>query len=59
MVSACLVATISAWNGTTEDLNVASETEADDQPYDSLDGPSEEEAFLQGNGAVQFLLNGH
>ncbi|KAL5486072.1 hypothetical protein ACEPAI_7116 [Sanghuangporus weigelae] len=48
MVSACLVATITAWNGAAEDLLVSSEVESDDQLYDSLDGPSEEEAYLQG-----------
>ena len=32
-----------------DDLVFSSEADADDQLYDSLDGPSEEEAYLQGN----------
>lgn len=49
MISACLVATIASWDGTTDLLNVH-QIEADDHelPYDTLDGPSEEEAYLQG-----------
>lgn len=49
MVSACLVATISAYNGRIEELVVSNEPDGEEPPYyDPLDGPSEEEAYLQG-----------
>ena len=56
MVSASLVATIAAWDGKVEDLSVP---EADtDELYDSLDGPSEEEAYLQGEYKIILQLVG-
>lgn len=49
MISACLVANLSAWDGTKESLAILREqTTNPDVPYDALDGPSEEEAYLQG-----------
>lgn len=56
MVSACLVASVAAWNGAPEDLLISNEVDNDDQPYDSLDGPSEEEAYLQGNIKEPFVV---
>lgn len=45
MVTACLISTIVNWAGegsvdVAEDMNMLN--------YDSIDGPSEEEAYLQG-----------
>ncbi len=49
MISACLVANLSAWDGTKESLAVLREQATNpDVPFDTLDGPSEEEAYLQG-----------
>ncbi|KAI5118140.1 hypothetical protein M0805_001739 [Coniferiporia weirii] len=58
MVSACLVATIATWDGKKESLTVSSVGESDEQPYDSLDGPSEEEAYLQGEYKIILQLVG-
>ncbi|EJD06892.1 uncharacterized protein FOMMEDRAFT_75682 [Fomitiporia mediterranea MF3/22] len=58
MVSACLVATVSAWNGTTEELTISNEDVDSDDLYDSLDGPSEEEAYLQGEYKIILQLVG-
>jgi hypothetical protein len=44
MVAACLVATTMNWNGKEPKYD---ETDLADT-YDSMDGPSEEEAYLQG-----------
>ena len=53
MVSACLVATIASWDGTTDLLSAQQfEADTDELPYDTLDGPSEEEAYLQGEVAI-------
>ena len=47
MVSASLVATVSAWSGNISELS-SLEGDAEEEPYDPVDGPSEEEAYLQG-----------
>ncbi|KAK7690552.1 hypothetical protein QCA50_005650 [Cerrena zonata] len=46
MVTACLIATVTYW----DDLQISNvpPEEAVEEPYDSMDGPSEEEAYLQG-----------
>lgn len=47
MVTACLIATTATWN--KQDNEVPSPEENDGMEiYDSMDGPSEEEAYLQG-----------
>lgn len=48
MVSACLISTTMNWSGDKDSLN-ADESDGLEQHYDSVDGPSEEEAYLQGN----------
>ncbi|OBZ72108.1 Paladin [Grifola frondosa] len=50
MVTACLIATTTSWKHDVEPLVSlsAEETESALEQYDSIDGPSEEEAFLQG-----------
>lgn len=45
MVTACLIATMNKFH-TFEDDGTSTPEEA--EPYDSIDGPSEEEAYLQG-----------
>lgn len=47
MVTACLIATTDKWDKTPEDAPSPEETEAV-EVYDSMDGYSEEEAYLQG-----------
>lgn len=55
MVSACLVASIQTWDG-KEPLNLTAD---DDVLYgDSLDGPGEEEAYLQGDYKIILQLVG-
>jgi len=59
MISACLVATLSAWDGTKESLAILREQSTNpDLPYDTLDGPSEEEAYLQGEYKIILQLVG-
>ncbi|PAV16188.1 metal ion binding oxidoreductase [Pyrrhoderma noxium] len=59
MVSACLVATISAYNGRIEELVVSNEPDGEEPPYyDPLDGPSEEEVYLQGEYKIILQLVG-
>ncbi|KAH8117959.1 inositol hexakisphosphate-domain-containing protein [Phellopilus nigrolimitatus] len=58
MVSACLVATIAGLDGAMETLSVTNEIDNEDQPYDSVDGPSEEEAYLQGEYKIILQLVG-
>ena len=57
MVSASLVATVASWDGKIGDL-VVPEDDAEEQLYDSLDGPSEEEAYLQGEYKIILQLVG-
>lgn len=45
MVTACLISTIMGWDGEIELLEFDEEEEIG---YDSIDGPSEEDAYLQG-----------
>jgi len=45
MVTACLISTVMNW---TEEENVDTPEEANMVGYDAIDGPSEEEAYLQG-----------
>ena len=48
MVTACLIATTMTWEHEREEtLQAEEQANALDQ-YDSIDGPSEEEAYLQG-----------
>ncbi|KLO17434.1 hypothetical protein SCHPADRAFT_900700 [Schizopora paradoxa] len=59
MISACLVANLNAWDGTKESLAILREqTTNPDVPYDTLDGPSEEEAYLQGEYKIILQLVG-
>ena len=47
MVTACLIATTNAWaDRKTQAGRLAAD--AQEEVYDSLDGPSEEEAYMQG-----------
>ncbi|EMD34003.1 hypothetical protein CERSUDRAFT_117523 [Gelatoporia subvermispora B] len=51
MVTACLIATTLKWDHAKEDRVLRSTEEQDESAldrYDSIDGPSEEEAYLQG-----------
>ncbi|KAI0342721.1 hypothetical protein BDW22DRAFT_1357208 [Trametopsis cervina] len=47
MVTACLIATTASWDKNAVDIPSPEETEVLEM-YDSMDGPSEEEAYLQG-----------
>lgn len=47
MVTACLIATTASWDKTTQDIPSPEDNETIDV-YDTMDGPSEEEAYLQG-----------
>ncbi|TFK46087.1 hypothetical protein OE88DRAFT_1668241 [Heliocybe sulcata] len=55
MVTACLIATTTEWNEQQED-NVSDDVVSED--YDALDGPSEEEAYLQGEYKIILQLVG-
>ncbi|KAK7031227.1 hypothetical protein VNI00_013643 [Paramarasmius palmivorus] len=51
MVSACLISTTMHWDTQQSDSNVLPEKEDEEDPteeYNSMDGPSEEEAYRQG-----------
>lgn len=47
MVTACLIATTDAWSGSEDQADPPVE-DLQDEFYDLLDGPSEEEAYMQG-----------
>jgi hypothetical protein len=48
MVTACLISTTSAWDGN------AFEFDGDEvEDYDAMDGPSEEDAYLQGEASSE------
>lgn len=47
MVTACLIATTNAWSSREGQTDRPVE-DTQDEFYDSLDGPSEEEAYMQG-----------
>lgn len=49
MVAACLISTITKWDGKVDSLEL---DEEEDIGYDSIDGPSEEDAYLQGGRIV-------
>ncbi|KAF9648669.1 hypothetical protein BDM02DRAFT_3269263 [Thelephora ganbajun] len=57
MVTACLIATTDAWVGREGQADQPVE-DAQDEFYDSLDGPSEEEAYMQGEYRLILLLVG-
>ena len=48
MISACLIATTDAWAGQEVQVDPPVEINVQEEFYDSLDGPSEEEAYMQG-----------
>lgn len=49
MVTACLIATTDAWSASGWEGQAGPPVEdTQDEFYDSLDGPSEEEAYMQG-----------
>ena len=50
MVTACLIATVHDAERPEETLRAPDEDEDTDTYYDSVDGPSEEEVYLQGDG---------
>jgi hypothetical protein len=54
MVTACLISTVMNW---TEEENVDTPEEANMVGYDAIDGPSEEEAYLQGVFVLLSLNN--
>ena len=54
MIVACLVATTAKWNKQHQTLPSPDEDSL--EVYDSMDGPSEEEAYLQGTQYPQYLL---
>jgi hypothetical protein len=47
MVTACLIATVLYWNGNAFDFNG---DEDEEEGYDAMDGLSEEDAYLRGEG---------
>ena len=49
MVTACLIATTMTWEHEQEDSFVEEQSNNGLDQYDSIDGPSEEEAYLQGD----------
>lgn len=55
MVAACLISTITKWDGKVDSLQFDEEEEIG---YDSIDGPSEEDAYLQG-GRIVFVAPFH
>ncbi|KAJ7063606.1 inositol hexakisphosphate-domain-containing protein [Mycena amicta] len=56
MVAACLIATIVKWDGKEPQHDFEQPLEEDS--YDSMDGPSEEEAYLQGEYKIILQLVG-
>ena len=54
MVTACLISTIMGWDGEIELLEFDGEEEIG---YDSIDGPSEEDAYLQGGQQNLVLIS--
>ena len=48
MVTACLIATTDNWTGSEEQNGTELEEDLLSPTYDMLDGPSEEEAYMQG-----------
>ena len=44
MVTACLISTTLAWDGDCFEVD----GEEEEEEYDTMDGPSEEDAYLQG-----------
>ena len=55
MVTACLIATTDAWTG-QEGQGDSPVEDGRDEFYDSLDGPSEEEAYMQGKSLPCLLF---
>ncbi|KAI0784287.1 inositol hexakisphosphate-domain-containing protein [Abortiporus biennis] len=47
MITACLIATVQNWKTLKEEVPTTPE-DTSEEVYDSIDGPSEEEAYLQG-----------
>lgn len=47
MITACLIATTDAWSKSIGQVDPPAE-DPQEEFYDSLDGPSEEEAYMQG-----------
>ncbi|EIM91392.1 uncharacterized protein STEHIDRAFT_153038 [Stereum hirsutum FP-91666 SS1] len=59
MVSACLIATVMTWDQHTRDTDEAEDgNESPPEEYDAIDGPSEEEAYLQGEYKIILQLVG-
>ena len=54
MVAACLIATTLNWDGKKPKYD-QEEPELAPDTYDSMDGPSEEEAYLQGMSVMMCL----
>jgi hypothetical protein len=52
MVAACLIATTTNWNGKEPKYDEDDLTDT----YDSMDGPSEEEAYLQGRPIIFYSV---
>lgn len=44
MVTACLISTTLTWDGNAFEVSA----EEEEEEYDTIDGPSEEDAYLQG-----------
>jgi len=57
MVTACLIATTDAWSDSEGQADPPAE-DPQEEFYDSLDGPSEEEAYMQGEYKIILLLVG-
>ncbi|THH12777.1 hypothetical protein EW146_g7374 [Bondarzewia mesenterica] len=55
MITACLIATTMTWKEHNSMAEVVCETITEE--YDSIDGPSEEEAYLQGDLSFNFAKN--
>lgn len=57
MVTACLIATTMTWQHDQEDSFQEEQSANGLEQYDSIDGPSEEEAYLQGNTALNACIS--
>ena len=52
MVTACLISTTLAWDGNAFEFD----GEEEEEGYDTMDGPSEEDAYLQGEFFLRSAL---
>lgn len=55
MITACLISTALQWDGNAFEFS----GEEEERGYDTIDGPSEEDAYLQGQTWCSHLSRGH